>query len=103
MAEKIVLAYSGGLDTSVAIRWLKEDRGYDVVAVGPVAVDDASQAAKQWAEVGRLVGWLVAEGRCQREQRKGTFDAIATEVERVSENQRSTTRLLSEGKAGHQA
>ncbi|MEO8456396.1 MAG: argininosuccinate synthase [Chloroflexota bacterium] len=32
MAEKIVLAYSGGLDTSVAIRWLKEDRGYDVVA-----------------------------------------------------------------------
>jgi argininosuccinate synthase len=33
MAEKIVLAYSGGLDTSVAIRWLKEDLGYDVVAL----------------------------------------------------------------------
>ena len=33
MAEKIVLAYSGGLDTSVAIRWLKEDRGYDVIAL----------------------------------------------------------------------
>jgi argininosuccinate synthase len=33
MPEKIVLAYSGGLDTSVAIRWLKEDRGYDVVAL----------------------------------------------------------------------
>ncbi|TMG02131.1 MAG: hypothetical protein E6I03_06815, partial [Chloroflexi bacterium] len=31
MPEKIVLAYSGGLDTSVAIRWLKEERGYDVV------------------------------------------------------------------------
>jgi len=30
--NKIVLAYSGGLDTSVAIRWLKEERGYDVVA-----------------------------------------------------------------------
>ncbi|KXG11612.1 argininosuccinate synthase [Anoxybacillus rupiensis] len=28
---KIVLAYSGGLDTSVAIKWLQE-RGYDVVA-----------------------------------------------------------------------
>lgn len=28
---KIVLAYSGGLDTSVAITWLK-DQGYDVVA-----------------------------------------------------------------------
>ena len=33
MPEKIVLAYSGGLDTSVAIRWLKEERGYDVVAL----------------------------------------------------------------------
>ncbi len=29
--KKVVLAYSGGLDTSVAIRWLKE-RGYEVVA-----------------------------------------------------------------------
>ena len=28
---KVVLAYSGGLDTSVAIKWLQE-KGYDVVA-----------------------------------------------------------------------
>ena len=33
MAKKVVLAYSGGLDTSVAIRWLKEERGYDVIAL----------------------------------------------------------------------
>lgn len=30
---KVILAYSGGLDTSVAIQWLKENYGYDVVAV----------------------------------------------------------------------
>jgi argininosuccinate synthase len=30
---KVVLAYSGGLDTSVAIRWMKEERGMDVYAV----------------------------------------------------------------------
>src|SRR5437868_13820620 len=33
MAKKVVLAYSGGLDTSVAIRWLQEERGFDVVAL----------------------------------------------------------------------
>ncbi|PWA11134.1 argininosuccinate synthase [Pueribacillus theae] len=30
---KVVLAYSGGLDTSVAIKWL-QDKGYDVIALG---------------------------------------------------------------------
>ena len=30
---KIVLAYSGGLDTSVAIKWLQEQYQYDVVAL----------------------------------------------------------------------
>ncbi|MDP2950325.1 MAG: argininosuccinate synthase [Chloroflexota bacterium] len=33
MPEKLILAYSGGLDTSVAVRWLKEEQGYDVVAL----------------------------------------------------------------------
>ncbi|RXT04010.1 argininosuccinate synthase [Ammoniphilus sp. CFH 90114] len=32
--EKIVLAYSGGLDTSVAIKWLQDTYNYDVIAVG---------------------------------------------------------------------
>jgi argininosuccinate synthase len=31
-AGRLVLAYSGGLDTSVAIRWLSEHKGYDVIA-----------------------------------------------------------------------
>ncbi|AIF65469.1 argininosuccinate synthase [Terribacillus saccharophilus] len=32
--DKIVLAYSGGLDTSVAIKWLQDKYNYDVIAVG---------------------------------------------------------------------
>jgi argininosuccinate synthase len=32
MGEKAVLAYSGGLDTSCILHWLKVERGYDVVA-----------------------------------------------------------------------
>jgi argininosuccinate synthase len=31
--EKVVLAYSGGLDTSVAIPWLKEEYGVEVIAL----------------------------------------------------------------------
>lgn len=31
--EKVVLAYSGGLDTSVIMTWLKENYDYDVIAV----------------------------------------------------------------------
>ncbi len=31
--EKVVLAYSGGLDTSIIIPWLKENYGYDVIAM----------------------------------------------------------------------
>lgn len=33
MKEKVILAYSGGLDTSVIIPWLKENYDYDVIAV----------------------------------------------------------------------
>lgn len=32
--EKIVLAYSGGLDTSVSVKWIQEKYGYDVIALG---------------------------------------------------------------------
>lgn len=31
--KKVVLAYSGGLDTSVAVKWLTVEKDYDVVAV----------------------------------------------------------------------
>ncbi|MGH3950740.1 MAG: argininosuccinate synthase domain-containing protein, partial [Pseudonocardiaceae bacterium] len=33
MSKRVVLAYSGGLDTSVAIGWIAEETGAEVVAV----------------------------------------------------------------------
>jgi argininosuccinate synthase len=33
MAKRVALAYSGGLDTSVAVRWLIEEMGVEVIAV----------------------------------------------------------------------
>ena len=32
MKDKVLLAYSGGLDTSISINWIKENYGMDVIA-----------------------------------------------------------------------
>jgi argininosuccinate synthase len=58
--KKVVLAYSGGLDTSVAIRWLTE-QGYEVVAA---AVDvgqpgDLSTAVARASDLGAVSAQLV--------------------------------------------
>lgn len=45
MKEKVVLAYSGGLDTSVCLKWLQVEKGFDVIAVcGNVGQDEADLA-----------------------------------------------------------
>ena len=50
MPEKIVLAYSGGLDTSIIIPWLKENYSYDVIAmVGDVGQGDDIEAVVEKA------------------------------------------------------
>ncbi len=55
MSGTAVLAYSGGLDTSCAIAWLKEDYGFDeVVAVLVDVGQDADHATA--LERGRLAG-----------------------------------------------
>jgi len=33
MGARVVLAYSGGLDTSVAVRWMGEEWGCEVIAL----------------------------------------------------------------------
>ena len=50
MPEKVVLAYSGGLDTSIIIPWLKENYAYDVIAmVGDVGQGDDIEAVVEKA------------------------------------------------------
>ena len=44
--KKVVLAYSGGLDTSIIIPWLKETYGCEVIAmIGDVGQQEDLQAA----------------------------------------------------------
>jgi argininosuccinate synthase len=60
-AQKILLAYSGGLDTSVAIHWLKEQYGCEVVAV-TVDVgqsDDLKDAMRRARAIGASRAWMV--------------------------------------------
>ncbi|MBF4552020.1 argininosuccinate synthase [Pseudoclavibacter sp. RFBJ3] len=47
MTERVVLAYSGGLDTSVGIGWLKDATGKDVVALAI----DVGQAGEDMEQV----------------------------------------------------
>jgi argininosuccinate synthase len=45
MAKRVVLAYSGGLDTSVAVKWIGEEWGAEVVAL---AVDVGQGVDDDW-------------------------------------------------------
>ena len=48
MAQRVVLAYSGGLDTSVAVKWIAEEWGAEVVAL---AVDVGQTADDDWETI----------------------------------------------------
>ncbi|HET9112017.1 MAG TPA: argininosuccinate synthase, partial [Ktedonobacterales bacterium] len=56
MADKVVLAYSGGLDTSVAIRWLRETYGLDTIAltIDVGAEKDISVVAEKARKIGAV-------------------------------------------------
>lgn len=56
MAKKVVLAYSGGLDTSVAIKWIAEEYNMDVIAftVNIGGVDDLEAIRKKALKVGAV-------------------------------------------------
>jgi len=59
--QKAVLAYSGGLDTSVAVKWLEEKYGYQVICV---TVDvgqgsDVESVRQRALKVGALAAYAV--------------------------------------------
>ncbi len=64
MTERIVLAYSGGLDTSVAVRWLKQKYGLDVITLTIDVGNEADfTAARQKALRVGAVKALVKDAR----------------------------------------
>ncbi|GIU87867.1 MAG: argininosuccinate synthase [Acidimicrobiia bacterium] len=68
MTKRVVLAYSGGLDTSVAVRWMREQWGVEVVAC---AVDVGQLRPGEDAEIAaraRAAGAVEVEVIDAREQ-----------------------------------
>ena len=59
--EKVVLAYSGGLDTSVILTWLKEELGYEVIAtcVDVGQEDDFEEVEKKAYATGAAKCYIV--------------------------------------------
>jgi len=64
LAEKVVLAYSGGLDTSVAIKWLQDKYHLDVIAVNidVGSVRDYSALRQKALDIGAVKA-LVLDGK----------------------------------------
>jgi argininosuccinate synthase len=62
VAKRVVLAYSGGLDTSVAVRWMIEELGVEVIALA--------------ADVGQGGDWDVIK---QRAMAAGAVDALVVD------------------------
>src|SRR3954449_3106368 len=57
-AKRVVLAYSGGLDTSVAVRWMREEWGVEVIAcavdVGQLAPGEEDMIRERAAAAGAV-------------------------------------------------
>jgi argininosuccinate synthase len=48
MSKRVVLAYSGGLDTSIAVRWLMEHQDVEVIAVAVDVGQAAGSGGEDW-------------------------------------------------------
>src|SRR6266581_8960470 len=66
MTKRVVLAYSGGLDTSVAVRWMGEELGTEVVALAvDVGQGGDFEAVRERALAAGAVEALVADCRAE--------------------------------------
>jgi argininosuccinate synthase len=66
VAKRVVLAYSGGLDTSVAVRWMQEEWGVEVIALAvDVGQDEDWDAVVERARGAGAVSAEVVDARAE--------------------------------------
>ena len=96
--KRVVLAYSGGLDTSVAVKWIQEEWGAEVVALA-VDVGQAPNANAQYWEAIRqrafAAGALEAKVVDAREEYGSRFVANAIKANALYEGKYPLVSSLS--------
>ena len=94
MAKRVVLAYSGGLDTSVAVRWMIDELGVEVVCLAV----DVGQASDDWdvvKERARAAGAVEALVVDAREEFAEEFVAPALKANAMYEGRYPLVSALS--------
>ena len=94
MAKRVVLAYSGGLDTSVAVRWMIDNLGVEVIALAV----DVGQAAEDYEVVkdrARAAGAIDAIVVDAKEEYAAEYCAPALAANALYENRYPLVSALS--------
>ena len=93
MSDKVVLAYSGGLDTSVAIKWLAEKYNLDVIALTIDVGNERDFSATQEKALG--AGAVKALVKDAKELFVNQFIFPALQADAIYEGQYSLATALS--------
>jgi argininosuccinate synthase len=89
VAKRVVLAYSGGLDTSVAVRWLIEQHQAEVVAVAVDVGQDADAPPDHWDKIR------------QRALAAGAVEAVVIDARRELAEEFCVPAILANAKYEH--
>lgn len=92
--EKVVLAYSGGLDTSVCLKWLQVEKNLDVIAIcGNVGQDEADleYIKQKGLDMGAIASFAVD----MREEYANEYLTLALAANGLYENQYPLLSALS--------
>jgi argininosuccinate synthase len=94
MAKRVVLAYSGGLDTSVAVRWMIDNLGVEVIALA-VDVGQAAEDYEVVKERARAAGAIEAIVVDAKEEYAADYCVPALKANALYENRYPLVSALS--------
>ena len=87
--QKVVLAFSGGLDTSFCVKYLSEDKGYDVYTAiantGGFSKEELANIEKRAVELGAVAGLALIYPfyiLCSTLEKEGTLKKYAPDQRR---------------------